>query len=92
MKPSISKTLIRITVCASLFLTFFTNLLAQDWLPYNHNNICNYSTSNLFSDIATIKTDSFKIQNAEKDSHDHRTYETRDPVHHDRRSSLRISL
>jgi hypothetical protein len=36
-------------------------LKAQNWAPYNPSNICNYSTSEKFEDIAVIKTNSFNI-------------------------------
>lgn len=33
-------------------------IYGQNWTPYNPVNICNYSSSNLFADVAVIKTDS----------------------------------
>jgi len=52
-------------IIATAFLTISSiissNIYAQNWLPYNHMNICNYATSNAFADIVTIKTDSFAI-------------------------------
>jgi hypothetical protein len=51
---------------ALLICCFFpSKAKSQNWIPYNHINVCNYSTSDLFSDIATIRTDSFHIIGAD---------------------------
>jgi hypothetical protein len=43
----------------------FLQTFGQNWKPYNASNICNYSSSDLFSDIAVVKVDSFYLVNSD---------------------------
>jgi hypothetical protein len=48
-----------------IFLLIINGVSGQNWIPFNHGNICNYSTSDKFQDVSVIKKDSFSVVNSD---------------------------